>query len=87
TADQLTAALPSGVDPHDSEVTLVAPAVQQSPLKFWVSDADGAIARAQQVSQASVEELEADGITAHGDTGEADPLQAIEDALATFPAD
>ena len=84
---ELSRALPDEIDPKDTEVMLVAPALQENPLKFWVSDADEAIDRAQRVKSASVQELKADGIDATGDTGESDPLQAIQDALATFPAD
>jgi hypothetical protein len=84
---ELGDALPDEVDPTDTEVLLVAPALQENPLKFWVSDADEAIDRAQRVKSASVQGLKADGIEAAGDTGEGDPVQAIEDALATFPAE
>jgi hypothetical protein len=73
--------------PDDAEVLVVSPALQDSPLRFWVSDADDAIARAEAVQTETVERLEEEGIDAAGDTGEADPLQAVQDALATFPAD
>ena len=69
------------------EVMVVAPALQKSALRFWVSDADEAIAQAEQVSRQTVEDLGDAGIAARGDTGESDPLSAIEDALRTFPAD
>jgi hypothetical protein len=39
------------------------------------------------VQEETVERLEEEGVDAAGDTGEADPLVAIEDALATFPAE
>ena len=52
-----------------------------------MSDADEAIARAEAVRRKSVEELGEAGIPAAGDTGEADPHTAIEDALKTFDAD
>src|SRR5205807_1927942 len=80
-------AIPSSVDPTDAEVMIVAPALQESPIKFWFSDADNAIARAERVRRESVERLGAAGVSASGDTGESDPLDAIEDALQTFPAD
>jgi hypothetical protein len=86
-AAQLREALPDEVDPEDAEVMVVAPALQGNPVKFWLSDADEAIARAEQVRRESVEELGAAGIQASGDTGESDPMQAIEDALNTFGAD
>jgi hypothetical protein len=85
--EELRAALPEGVDPRDAEVTVVAPALQPNSFKFWLSDADEAIARAKQVSQESRQKLDADGVQAHADTGESDPLEAIQDALITFPAD
>lgn len=86
-AQQLRAALPRDLEPQDAEVMLVAPALHESALRFWVSDADGAIARADAVRRESIERLGADGVPATGDTGEADPIEAIEDALETFDAE
>jgi hypothetical protein len=71
----------------DVEVMVVAPAVQENPIKFWMSDADEAIARAKEVRTETVERLDREGIQAAGDTGESDPAEAIQDALQTFPAD
>jgi len=39
------------------------------------------------VRRTTVQRLGEEGIAASGDTGESDPMQAIEDALMTFPAD
>jgi hypothetical protein len=86
-ADQLRGALPAGSDPKDAEVMVVAPALHKNALRFWVSDADEAIARADEVSHESVEQLGADGVSASGDTGEGDFEEAIEDALKSFPAE
>jgi hypothetical protein len=66
---------------------VVAPALADSGFKFWMSDADDAIARAEAVRRESVERLGKEGVSATGDTGEADPYLAIEDALKTFDAD
>lgn len=85
-ARQLREALP-GVDLEGAEVAVVAPALQEGPLKFWFSDTDEAIAKAQGVSQSTVKRLGDAGIPASGDTGESDPLKAAQDALATFAAD
>jgi hypothetical protein len=52
-----------------------------------MSDADEAIARAEEVRRETVERLGEEGVPATGDTGEADPYTAIEDALKTFDAD
>jgi hypothetical protein len=65
---------------------VVAPALD-SRTRFWTSDNDDAIARAERVQQKTVERLGEDGVDAVGDTGEADPLLALQDALATFPAE
>jgi hypothetical protein len=73
--------------PDDTEVLVVAPALHDSKIRFWMSDDDDAIARAQAVQEESVERLTEGGVDAVGDTGEADPLVAIGDALATFPAE
>lgn len=73
--------------PPDAEVLVVAPATTGSRLRFWVSDVDDAIARAEEVQEESVERLEEAGIDAAGEVGESEPLVAIEDALRTFPAD
>ena len=76
-----------GVQDADFEVMVVSPALQDSPARFWASDSDEAIARAQHVQEETVERLEEEGVDAAGDTGESDPLVALEDALATFAAD
>jgi len=87
TAEQLRAALGSQLDPSEAEVMVVAPALQESGFKFWLSDADDAIARADAVRRETVERLGDAGVPASGDTGESDPETAIEDALKTFDAD
>ena len=84
-ADLLRAAL--GDDAREAEVMVVAPALHDSPVRFWASDSDEAIARAQKVQEESVERLEEEGVDAAGDTGESDPLLALQDALATYEAD
>ena len=76
-----------GDDVREAEVLVVSPALQESRLRYWIGDADEAIARAEEVQEETVERLEEEGIDAAGDTGESDPLQAIEDALVTFDAD
>jgi hypothetical protein len=87
TAAQLRDALGADNDLSETEVMVVAPALADSGFKFWMSDADDAIARAEAVRRESVERLGKEGVSATGDTGEADPYLAIEDALKTFDAD
>jgi hypothetical protein len=71
---------------EDAEVLVVAPALN-SKLRFLASDPDGAIERAEEVQEESVQQMNEEGLDAAGDTGESDPLQAIQDALATFRAE
>ena len=85
-AAQLREALP-GVDPAEAEVMVVAPALQESGLRFWMSDADEAIAKAEAVRRQTVDRLGAEGVPASGETGESNPVLAIQDALQSFRAD
>ena len=71
----------------DAEVMVVVPARETSPLRFWMSDVDTAIAEAESKQEQTVQSLSHAGISATGDTGEPEPGLAIQDALATFPAD
>ena len=84
-ADVLRAAV--GEDAEGAEVLVVSPATNQSKLAFWVSDPDQAIAEADAAQEETVERLEESGVDAAGDTGESEPVVALQDALATFPAD
>jgi hypothetical protein len=84
-ADRLRAVLGGGSD--DAEIMVVAPALHRSALRFWLSDADEAIRRAGLVQRETVEGLEHAGLDARGDTGEGDPVKAVEDVLVTFPAE
>ncbi len=84
---QLRDALPGDADPAELEVMLVAPALHESALRFWVSDADEAISRADAVRRESVEKLGEGGVAASGDTGEGNLVEAAQDALSTFAAD
>jgi nucleotide-binding universal stress UspA family protein len=72
-----------GVAEH---VLVVCPALN-SPLRHWVSDEDSARAAAQRRLDASVARLREAGIRVEGKVGDAEPLQAIEDAVRTFGPD
>jgi hypothetical protein len=69
-----------------SSVLVVCPALN-TPLRHWASDEDEARADAQERLDRSLGELNRAGISARGEIGDPDPLQAIEDALRTFGAD
>ena len=86
-AAALRDALPESIEPRDAEVMVVAPALHESALRFWISDADEAIERAEAVRRESLRQLSDAGVSASADTGEGDLLKATEDALRTFDAD
>jgi hypothetical protein len=71
---------------EEAEVLVVAPALN-TRARYWLSDPDSAIGRADDVQQETVERMDEQGVDAVGDTGESDPLLAVQDALQTFPAD
>ena len=79
-------ALP-GEDLGGAEVLVVSPAMQQSGLRFWMSDADGAIDKAEDAAAATAGSLRGEAASVRSTTGESEPLLALQDALATFPAD
>lgn len=70
----------------DTEVLVVSPALN-GRLRHWVSDTDEAIEGARERLQVALELLAELGVRADGEIGDADPLIAIDDALARFPAD
>ena len=84
-ADALRSAI-GDEEAQSAEVLVVAPALN-TRRRFFFSDPDPAIERAEDVEEETVERLDEEGIDAAGDTGESDPLLAIQDALQTFPAD
>jgi hypothetical protein len=84
------AALRDEIERHaggeSTEVFVVCPALN-TKLKHWTSDDDAARAQAHARLQAMLDALERDGLTATGDIGDGDPVQAIEDGLRIFGAD
>src|SRR3954463_4832328 len=71
---------------EDAEVLVVAPALS-SRTRFWLSDVDPAIERAEEVQEETVERMEEEGVDAAGDPGGWAPLLPLEDPLQPFPAD
>lgn len=70
----------------DARVLIVAPALS-SRLRYWMSDEDPGIAAAGRRLEASVARCAAEGIPAEGALGDADPLQALDDAVRSFAPD
>jgi len=70
----------------DAEVLVVAPALN-SRLRHYMSDSDGARHAAEQRLAGCLARLRDAGVRADGHVGDADPLRAMEDAMAVFAAD
>jgi hypothetical protein len=86
-ADDVRRALPGDAEFGGAEVLVVSPAVNESPVRFWMSDSDDAIQRAEETAEATAGELREEGAHVRSTSGEGEPLLALQDALATFPAD
>jgi hypothetical protein len=71
---------------EDTEVFVMCPALNVSKIKHWVSDEDEARRQAQDRLDDVLARLRREGIPVQGDIGDADPIQAMEDALRLFPA-
>jgi hypothetical protein len=85
-SDDLRDALPDQAI-EGAEVLVVSPAVNQSPVAFWVSDSDEAILEAESTARQTADALSDEVARARAQTGESDPRLALHDALATFRAD
>lgn len=71
-----------------SEVLVVAPALARSRLEHWLSsDAENRRERALERLEASVAAFSEAGLAARGHLGDADPLQALDDALRIYDPD
>lgn len=70
----------------DGEILVVAPALG-SRLEYLFSAVDEPRAHAKERLTASIESMAADGLTADGAVGDANPVQAMKDAVAVFEPD
>lgn len=70
----------------EERVLVVCPALMSS-VRYFASDEDASRAAANERLDRSLARLRKLGIAADGEVGDADPLQAIDDALRTFGAD
>ena len=71
----------------EAEIRVVAPASDVSPLRWLASDEDKARQKASEVASEAVQTVEPEAARTEAEVGDTDPVQAIEDALRTFPAD
>lgn len=71
-----------------TEVVVVAPALAKGRLEHWLSsDSERRRSEAEARLEGSVRAFEAAGMNARGTLGDADPLQALDDALRVFEPD
>jgi hypothetical protein len=85
--EQLHEELAARLEGAAVSVKVVVPALAASILKHGLGDVDEAREEAQQRLDTSLAAMRQAGIEAEGQVGDSDPLMAIDDALATFPAD
>jgi hypothetical protein len=71
----------------DAEIRVVAPASDVSPLQWLANDEDAARDKAAEVASDAAQSVEPEAACTEAEVGDTDPVQAIEDALRTFPAD
>jgi nucleotide-binding universal stress UspA family protein len=70
----------------EADVVVVAPALT-GRLGYWTGDDRRSRREAEERLGLCLESLRASGVAARGKVGDADPLQALEDALREFDAD
>jgi hypothetical protein len=72
---------------EDAEIRIVAPASDLSPLQWLASDEDAAREQAAGIAGEAAGAVEPEAARTEAEVGDTDPVQAIEDALRSFPAD
>jgi len=70
-----------------AEIKVVAPASDVSPLQWLATDEDDARGEAAAVAREAEQAVEPAAERVEAEVGDSDPVQAIEDALRTFPAE
>jgi hypothetical protein len=70
-----------------AEIRVVAPASDVSPLQWLANDEDDAREEARGIAAKAAGTVEQEAVRTEAEVGDTDPVQAIEDALRTFPAD
>jgi hypothetical protein len=80
-------ALKREVDGDDTEIRLVAPAVEANPLHHTFGDIDKPRELAAERLKEAVATARAAGLDVAFEVGDADPVQAAQDALLQRPAD
>jgi hypothetical protein len=79
--------LRSRVEGRDAAIFIICPALTGSALKHAMGDVDEAKETADERLEESYRGLAEEGLQVEGQVGDSDPILAIQDALAVFPAD
>jgi hypothetical protein len=87
--EQIRSAIETRQEVDDVSVHVVAPAATLGPLKWMMGDEEDARAEAEELAEHAADMVEAEAAVEEVETevGDRDPLVAVEDALAVFPAD
>jgi hypothetical protein len=78
---------PGGPEQGEVDLRVVVPAVEESAFRHTMADVDGPRREAEARLDRVLEELRANGIEAGGEVGDADPVQAAQDAVLKSPTD
>jgi len=70
-----------------AEVRVVVPAVEANVFRHTLGDIDEPKRQAEERLRAALDSLSRGGVTASGEVGDPDPVQAAQDALLEAPAD
>ena len=84
TVEEAEEALRARIGGDVDELKVVVPVVKQSVFD-WLANDERARAQAEEAAERTAEALP--GRTVEAAAGESDPALAVQDALATFPAD
>jgi hypothetical protein len=84
--EEIRDAIASRQAADDVTVHVVAPAANIGPLQWLMGDEDEARAEAEELADQAAEAVEPE-VPTETEVGDRDPLVAVEDALADFPAD
>jgi hypothetical protein len=79
--------LRSGADGDGVEVRVVVPAVEAGPLEHTLGDVDEPRKQAEERLERVLRHLRDGNVEVSGEVGDADPVQAAQDALLKAPAD
>jgi hypothetical protein len=82
--EELTRSLLDRLGRDVEEVFVVAPALPDSKIDLLMGAVDEAIPPAQERLEGTLEQLRAAGLSARGEVGDAEPIQAMSDEIVKF---